>query len=197
MRTVDSPLQGLAVAAGLRNAIKSGNVHGRRPDDPYSTLAEQLLPFVTDPALMTREYTDENIRLLLSNLKPVEVKKDWVLNKHYLPEHHRRSAIYVGRGSAYGNDNRIGYDKHSRHTFSREDVIKMDIDDRVMWFTHPWRDGKINVKSLAKYIVDLRGKHVFCFCSPSACHGDWLTTLVNHDQPLEFLAEAIRERHKK
>lgn len=82
-----------------------------------------------------------------------------VLNKHCCgkpPE-----AIYIGRGSKWGNPFRIGPDgdraavieKHSRWLRDRHDLLQA--------------------------LDELRGKHLICFCAPASCHGDLLLRLAN------------------
>lgn len=61
-----------------------------------------------------------------------------------------RDAVYIGRGSPYGNPFVIG--KHG----TREEVI-----ERYEREVLPTLD-----------VEPLRGKHLVCFCAPKACHGD-------------------------
>jgi hypothetical protein len=61
-----------------------------------------------------------------------------------------RSAIYIGRGSPWGNPYRIGV--HG----TRDEVC-----DRFEREILPQLD-----------LVPLRGKHLVCFCAPARCHGD-------------------------
>jgi hypothetical protein len=74
--------------------------------------------------------------------------------------HHKSApadAVYVGRGSPWGNPYVIG--QHG----TREEVIEL---------------YRVNV--LPKLdLAPLRGKHLVCFCKPQACHGDLLLEAAN------------------
>lgn len=71
----------------------------------------------------------------------------------YIPE----SAVYVGRGSPYGNNYRIGKDG------TREEVV-----------------AKFRAEILPTLDTGpLRGKHLKCFCSPLLCHADYLLRRAN------------------
>jgi len=85
----------------------------------------------------------------------LEVGKPRVHNKYHNTA--PIGAIYVGRGSPYGNPWIIG--KHG----TREEVIELF---RVK--TLPFLDLSI-----------LRGEHLVCFCKPLACHGDLLFEAAN------------------
>ena len=72
-------------------------------------------------------------------------------------------AVYVGRGSDWGNLYKIGEDG------TREEVIE--------------RFEKVYVPAILKKIPDwlepLRGKDLVCWCKPEACHADVLLRLAN------------------
>ncbi|RUX60130.1 DUF4326 domain-containing protein [Mesorhizobium sp. M7A.F.Ca.CA.002.12.1.1] len=75
-------------------------------------------------------------------------------------KHHRTApadAVYIGRGSKWGNPFVIGQDG------TREGVIKL-------YELHclPGLD-----------VSELKGKHLVCFCKPAACHGDLLLKKAN------------------
>lgn len=78
-------------------------------------------------------------------------------------KHHRdasASAIYVGRGSPWGNPFRIG--EHG----SREQVIE-----------------KFRCEVLPKLdLSPLKGKDLVCYCAPKACHADLLLEAANRDR---------------
>lgn len=158
-------------------------------------ISSGLIPFVSEN-ILTKEYTDNDLELLLKNLKPVTISKNLVLNKHTAAAEEKHLGAYIGRGSAYGNRHQIGYQKHLDETHTREDVIVLDIADRISWLVNSWNENDIDFPKLAKYIIDLRGKSVICFCSPRQCHGDWITSLVNHDQPIEYLNQAMKETYQ-
>lgn len=63
---------------------------------------------------------------------------------------HPADAVYIGRGSPWGNPYRIGEDG------SREEVI-----------------AKFKLHVLPRLNLEpLRGRHLLCYCAPAACHGD-------------------------
>lgn len=82
-----------------------------------------------------------------------------VLNKHKagLPE----GAVYIGRGSKWGNPFRIGPDG------DRDAVIAK----HERWMR--------NQHDLLRAIDELRGRNLVCFCAPLRCHGDLLLRLAN------------------
>lgn len=81
-----------------------------------------------------------------------------VLNKHHgnIPA----GAIYIGRGSRWGNPFVIG--KHG----DRNSVC----DQYEQHLEHQVRTGVVSLQDLAA----LHGKDVVCFCAPARCHGDTL-----------------------
>jgi hypothetical protein len=81
-----------------------------------------------------------------------------VLNKHKhgIPA----GAVYIGRGSKWGNPFRIGPDG------TRADVVSKYRE----WLLH---------SDLALQVIELKGKDLVCFCSPQACHGDVLIEFVD------------------
>jgi hypothetical protein len=83
-----------------------------------------------------------------------------ILNKHShgIP----RDAVYIGRGSKWGNPFKIGVDG------DRDEVI----EKFEKWFI----EDPTRVKD-AK--IELRGKNLVCYCAPQKCHGDFLISLAN------------------
>lgn len=70
-------------------------------------------------------------------------------------------AIYIGRGSEWGNPFVIGKDG------TRAQVIE-----------------KYRIHVLPKLDVSkLKGKHLICFCAPQACHGDLLAQAADEKEP--------------
>ena len=65
-------------------------------------------------------------------------------------------AVFIGRGSKWGNPFVIGKDGN------RGLVIERYID----YFE--------NNEELIKDIEELKGKNLVCYCKPKACHGDYL-----------------------
>jgi len=82
-----------------------------------------------------------------------------VLNKHRngIPA----GAVYIGRGSKWGNPFRIGVDGE------RTTVIAL----YTAWLR--------NQRELLRSLDELRGKDLVCFCAPLPCHGDLLLRLAN------------------
>ena len=82
-----------------------------------------------------------------------------VLNKHQagVPP----NAVYIGRGSKWGNPFRIGPDGN------RADVIAA----YELWLS--------NQHHLLRALDELRGRDLVCFCAPLPCHGDLLLWLAN------------------
>ncbi len=80
-----------------------------------------------------------------------------VLNKHHagIP----KGAVYIGRGSKWGNPFVIGRDG------TREEVVAKYRD----WIIH---------SDLALDVIELKGKDLVCYCAPKSCHGDVLIELV-------------------
>ena len=85
-----------------------------------------------------------------------------VYNKHHgdAPE----DAVYIGRGSPYGNPFRIGdWWPARKRSMTRDDVCS-----RFEFEVLP----KIDVS-------DLRGKDLVCFCTPLRCHGQPILRKAN------------------
>jgi Domain of unknown function (DUF4326) len=70
-------------------------------------------------------------------------------------------AVYIGRGSKWGNPFRIGPDGDRATVIAKYE----------RWL----RDQH----HLLRAPDDLRGLHLVCFCAPLACHGDLLLRLAN------------------
>ena len=73
-------------------------------------------------------------------------------------------AVYIGRGSVYGNPYRI------TPTVPREEAIRLY---KALLERNP------ELVALVK--EELRGKDLVCFCAPKACHGDILLEVANND----------------
>lgn len=68
-----------------------------------------------------------------------------------------RDAVYIGRGSAWGNPFKIGVDG------DRDQVCK-----------------RFECEILPRLDVSvLRGRHLVCFCKPARCHGDSILRKAN------------------
>ena len=70
-------------------------------------------------------------------------------------------AVYIGRGSKWGNPFRIG----------------LDGDRAAVILKHGrWLADQHH---LLRALDELRGRDLVCFCAPLACHGDLLARLAN------------------
>ena len=70
-------------------------------------------------------------------------------------------AVYIGRGSPWGNPFRIGKD-----------------GDRALVIARFRAYAERKIQAEPEWITPLEGKNVVCFCAPLACHGDVLASLV-------------------
>jgi hypothetical protein len=94
-----------------------------------------------------------------------------VLNKHKLPGGViPPGAVYIGRGSMWGNPYVIGKDG------DRDDVCEQHTAALHLQLER----GHVTVEQLAS----LHGKDLVCFCAPLRCHGDTLVEAAAwaHDQ---------------
>ncbi|MFA5404550.1 MAG: DUF4326 domain-containing protein [Ignavibacteria bacterium] len=85
-----------------------------------------------------------------------------ILNKHShgIP----KDAVYIGRGSKWGNPFKIGIDG------DRDEVIAK----YEKWFIED--PSRVNEAK-----IELRGKNLVCYCAPQKCHGDFLLKLANEE----------------
>lgn len=77
-------------------------------------------------------------------------------------------AIYIGRGSCWGNPFRIGVDGDRTQVIARYET----------WL----RDQH----ALLRKLDALRGRDLVCFCAPRPCHGDLLHWLANADRDVRI-----------
>lgn len=86
-----------------------------------------------------------------------------VKNKHHgnIP----KDAIYIGRGSKYGNPFIIGKDGDRSDVIRKYEVYLNELLD----------SNNITVHELA----DMYGFDLVCYCKPLPCHGDILLTYIN------------------
>ncbi len=82
-----------------------------------------------------------------------------VLNKHKAGT--PVGAVYIGRGSKWGNPFRIGQHGDRAAVIAKHEAWLRDQHE------------------LLRSIGELRGKDLVCFCAPAACHGDLLLKLAN------------------
>lgn len=90
-----------------------------------------------------------------------------VYNKHHdksanLEHHTPPGAVYIGRGSPWGNPFTIGRDG------TRDDVC-----DKFEAYV------EANPELKAKIKKELKGKDLVCFCHPARCHGHYLVKVAN------------------
>jgi hypothetical protein len=83
-----------------------------------------------------------------------------VFNKHHGDA--PKNAVYIGRGSRYGNPFVVGRDG------TREEVIA-SFEEYVE--SHAALQVMIE--------VELKGKDLVCFCKPLPCHGDVIDRIAN------------------
>lgn len=84
-----------------------------------------------------------------------------VFNKYY--GNAPANAIYIGRGSPYGNPYVIG-----KNGTREECIAKFEALIRAN-------------SHLVTHIKQLRGRDLLCYCAPRACHGDILLKIANED----------------
>lgn len=82
-----------------------------------------------------------------------------VYNKHRNPP---ADAIYIGRGSPWGNPFVIGKD-----------------GDRDAVCDKYAAAAEASPEFKAAVVTHLRGKDLVCFCAPARCHGDYLLRVAN------------------
>lgn len=88
-------------------------------------------------------------------------------------KHHRTAppdAVYVGRGSPYGNPFSHMSGTNATHQVSSRAEAIQRFEDEVL----PTLD-----------VSALRGKHLVCFCKPQACHGDSILKKANESTRLD------------
>lgn len=98
-----------------------------------------------------------------------------VLNKHKqgIPT----GAIYIGRGSKWGNPFIIGRDGDRDAVCEKyEEYLKKQV-----------QAGTVTLEELAV----LNGKDLVCFCAPARCHGDTL------EQMSKWAAEQLETQERK
>ena len=73
-----------------------------------------------------------------------------------------KDAIYIGRGSKFGNPFKIGSHGDRDHVCDLyEEMVESDPKKKALF------------KRL------LKGKDLVCFCAPKRCHGDYLIKIAN------------------
>ena len=82
-----------------------------------------------------------------------------VFNKYHNPQ---SGAVYIGRGSPWGNPFVIGKDG-DRDTVCDKYAAMVESDPAFK----------------SRVIANLKGKDLVCFCKPQRCHGDYLIEVAN------------------
>lgn len=97
-----------------------------------------------------------------------------ILNKHHsgIPE----GAVYIGRGSPYGNPFKIG-----------EDGTRLEVIEKFRQYAFN------NMELLGRVRAELPGKDLVCFCAPKKCHGDVLLEIANGNAILDELTRTGQE----
>lgn len=75
-----------------------------------------------------------------------------------------KDAVYIGRGSPWGNPFRIGRDGTRDEVCDKYEAMVLADEDYIR-----------TVKAA------LKGKHLVCYCAPERCHGDFLLRIANED----------------
>lgn len=71
-------------------------------------------------------------------------------------------AVYIGRGSGYGNPFVIGKDGTREEVCAKFEKMLMASPEQISFIKRT-----------------LKGKHLVCFCAPKKCHGDILARIAN------------------
>lgn len=160
-------------AIGKRNDDGEGESfamwHGPSPSEREmlevtgNSFSDYIVKFTGDPKL-----GEEVQHQILWNWH--DIKGKWerhhprVLNKKLDGDYIRSlgsKAVYIGRGSKWGNPFVIGKDG------DREEVITL------------YMEHLLNSRDLLEAIPTLTDKFLVCYCAPEACHGDVLIDLAN------------------
>jgi hypothetical protein len=83
-----------------------------------------------------------------------------------------KDAVYVGRGSPYGNPF-----SHMKNTTARFQVATREeaIERHIQWLF------SLEPSDLREIKQALKGKDLVCFCAPKPCHGDVLLRIANEE----------------
>lgn len=75
-------------------------------------------------------------------------------------------AVYVGRGTPWGNPHRVGRCFRCGLTHTREEAIRRFLMD-------------LSVSTGMAVKAELKGKDLVCHCAPLPCHADVLLRIAN------------------
>lgn len=95
-----------------------------------------------------------------------------LLNKRRCTYMQRAHAVYIGRGSKWGNPwSHLPSSTATYHVATRAEAVAAHRD----WFLHsPEAEG---LRADAR--AELRGKDLLCYCAPAECHGTVLMEYAN------------------
>jgi len=95
-----------------------------------------------------------------------------VLNRRrdYIPP----EAVYIGRGSKWGNPYRIG----DKAPYPYPHIMRIDRALSLKLFREYL---KYHPELVAAAKIELRGKDLVCYCAPLPCHGDIWLEIANSD----------------
>jgi hypothetical protein len=94
-----------------------------------------------------------------TTLQPIRTYR--VLNKSNYARALPADAVYIGRGSKWGNPFVIGRDGNRDQVVAKHEY----------WLSRQ--------NDLLRQIDELKGRDLVCYCSPLACHGNLLVKLAN------------------
>lgn len=80
-------------------------------------------------------------------------------------------AVYIGRGSIWGNPFST---KESKYPVLTVETVEEAIEKYEQYI--------LNDPNLVSRIRELTGKDLVCFCKPKPCHGDVLLRLANKEK---------------
>lgn len=75
-------------------------------------------------------------------------------------------AVYIGRGSKWGNPHKVGHCTRCARHHSRNEAITLFV-------------LSVTPALEAAARRELRGRHLVCFCAPLSCHGEFWLAVAN------------------
>lgn len=97
-----------------------------------------------------------------------------VYNKHH--GNYPTDAVYIGRGSPWGNPFVIG-----------KDGSRLEVIEKYKAYVEN------NHELINKIKIELKGKDLVCYCKPQACHGDYLINIANGTYKNRIIVAGSRE----
>jgi len=80
--------------------------------------------------------------------------------------------VYIGRGSIFGNPF-----THLKHPTKADFIVNTRTEA-----ISKYREYLLNNPNLMQEIQSLKGKRLFCYCKPLACHGDIIAEILDASQ---------------